>query len=197
LLPEGKLPILKSVRYTDIALREFFRSAENEPWFSNTLFVITSDHTSLADDPFYKTRAGIYSIPLLFFDPAGINGSGTEQTAQQIDVVPSVLHLLGYPEAFFSFGSDLFNPDAPRFAVNFLQGTYQLIEADHSLVLDTLHPPSLFDLKEDPLQLIDRSAEDTVRARNMEYRMRAFIQQYNTALLENKMHVNSTESDKR
>jgi phosphoglycerol transferase MdoB-like AlkP superfamily enzyme len=49
--PEGKIDIpanAKSreggVKYTDYALREFFKVAKKQPWFKNTVFVILADH---------------------------------------------------------------------------------------------------------------------------------------------------------
>ncbi len=43
--PEGKLEIQKCIRYTDMAIGKFFETASKQPWFENTIFVLTSDHT--------------------------------------------------------------------------------------------------------------------------------------------------------
>ena len=45
--PEEGIIIHKCIRYTDHALRRFFETARRQPWFKNTLFVLTSDHTNL------------------------------------------------------------------------------------------------------------------------------------------------------
>src|SRR6267378_3616529 len=64
---EGSLPIHKSIRYTDYSLQQFFKTAASMPWFSNTLFVITADHTGPAGSSFYDQRYGMYQIPILFY----------------------------------------------------------------------------------------------------------------------------------
>ncbi|MBN2763403.1 MAG: sulfatase-like hydrolase/transferase, partial [Bacteroidales bacterium] len=42
--PEGPHPINRCIGYTDMALKRFFETASKEPWFENTLFIITADH---------------------------------------------------------------------------------------------------------------------------------------------------------
>ena len=44
--PEGTLPLHQSIAYADFSLKRFFETALKMSWFSNTLFVITADHTS-------------------------------------------------------------------------------------------------------------------------------------------------------
>ncbi|MEM9023750.1 MAG: sulfatase-like hydrolase/transferase, partial [Bacteroidota bacterium] len=68
---EGPLPILKTVRYADYSLREFFRTARTQSWYANTLFVITADHTAEPIYPHYNTAVGNYAVPLIFFTPSG------------------------------------------------------------------------------------------------------------------------------
>jgi len=63
---KGKLPIQESIMYADYSLGEFFASAEKMPWYRNTLFVITADHTSEGYYPYYQTDAGQYAVPILF-----------------------------------------------------------------------------------------------------------------------------------
>ncbi|MES3036877.1 MAG: sulfatase-like hydrolase/transferase, partial [Bdellovibrionota bacterium] len=42
--PKGPTENLESIQYADNALKEFFLASEKEPWFDNTLFIITGDH---------------------------------------------------------------------------------------------------------------------------------------------------------
>ncbi|MFM2206712.1 MAG: hypothetical protein RL213_687 [Bacteroidota bacterium] len=197
LLPAGKLPILKSVRYTDAALQSFFRTASGMPWFRNTLFVITSDHTALADDYYYKTRAGIYAIPLAFFDPKVATPASCGLTVQQADILPSVMDYLDYPVPFFALGSSIFDAKERHCAVNFLHGTYQLLQDDHSFIFDTLNGSQLYDLRKDPLQFHDIISSEPRRAATMELQLKAMLQQYNSSLLENRMTASPQLSSSR
>ena len=106
---EGDLKIHKLITYSDYSLKVFFNSIKNEDWFNNTLFVITADHTSpKSSDSIYKNKIGRYSIPMLFYTPdkslIGIDSVVT----QHIDIMPTVLDILGYNKPFISFGESVF-----------------------------------------------------------------------------------------
>ena len=57
------------VSATRIILAALFEKASRQPWFNNTLFVITADHTSFGTYPEYMTDLGLYSVPILFYAP--------------------------------------------------------------------------------------------------------------------------------
>ncbi|MBR3714026.1 MAG: sulfatase-like hydrolase/transferase, partial [Bacteroidales bacterium] len=59
--PEGNLLIHKCIRYTDMSIRKFFETASRQPWYSNTIFVICSDHTNLSDHDEYQTDLGTFA----------------------------------------------------------------------------------------------------------------------------------------
>ena len=106
---EGDLKIHKLITYSDYSLKAFFYSIKNEDWFNNTLFVITADHTSpKSSDSIYKNKIGRYSIPMLFYTAdkslIGIDSIVT----QHIDIMPTVLDILGYNKPFISFGESVF-----------------------------------------------------------------------------------------
>ncbi|MBK6983907.1 MAG: LTA synthase family protein [Bacteroidetes bacterium] len=46
--PKTSLEIIESIGYTDYALSKFFRISKKMPWYNNTLFVLTPDHTSIS-----------------------------------------------------------------------------------------------------------------------------------------------------
>jgi hypothetical protein len=50
--------------------------------------------------------------------------------AQQIDIMPLILDLVGSKRNYFSFGSSMFDQNAPRFARSHKDGIYQLITKD-------------------------------------------------------------------
>lgn len=63
--PEEGLIIHKCIRYTDMAIRKFFERVSHEPWFHNTIFVLTSDHTNLSDHAYYQTDLGGFCSPII------------------------------------------------------------------------------------------------------------------------------------
>ena len=51
--PKGILEVHESVGYSDYSLKRFFETAQKMPWFENTVFVITADHTAQSIRPKY------------------------------------------------------------------------------------------------------------------------------------------------
>ena len=106
---DGDLEIHKLISYSDYSLKLFFENIKNEEWFTQTLFVITADHTSPKSiDTKYQNKIGRYSIPMLFYTPDGSLIGEKEIITQHIDIMPSVLDFLGYNLPFNSFGQSIF-----------------------------------------------------------------------------------------
>ena len=183
--PEGTLPIHRSIEYADYSLKMFFGSASKQKWFSNTLFVITADHTALSEKQFYMTRQGIYSIPLLFYSP-GDKLSGIEKkTCQQIDILPSVLGYLKYDKPFFAFGRNIFDNTSTDFAINYLNDSYQWIEGNHTFICDATNRGEYFQYRDASQQILETKSDSSA----IHKKLNAFVQQYNSALINNKMTV--------
>ena len=183
--PEGTLPIHRSIQYADYSLKMFFESASKQKWFSNTLFVITADHTALSEKQFYMTRQGIYSIPLLFYSP-GDKLSGIEKkTCQQIDILPSVLGYLKYDKPFFAFGRNIFDNTSTDFAINYLNDSYQWIEGNHTFICDATNRGEYFQYRVASQQILETKSDSSA----IHKKLNAFVQQYNSALINNKMTV--------
>ena len=78
----------------DISLKLFLKKYAKQPWFENTLFVITADHASGDLLPQYRTAVGRYAVPLLFYAPGSdLIGMDRTTTVQQADILPTVLSL--------------------------------------------------------------------------------------------------------
>mgnify|MGYP000843993930 FL=1 len=95
---KNEVSILKSINYTDEALKNFFHCAQLQPWYSNTLFIILGDHTGpdLKSDADFKSK---FEIPILFYtqDVKKLQGLSNQQLAQQIDILPTLTDLIGIP----------------------------------------------------------------------------------------------------
>ena len=184
---KGKLEIHESIGYSDYSLAKFFISASKMPWFENTLFVITADHTSENYYPQYQTMLGNYSIPIVFYRPNSELKCFTKQIAQQIDIMPSVLSFLNFDKDYIAFGKDLFNEQTDNFAVSYLNENYQIIKGDNVLSFNGKESVSLHNYKLDNLlknNLIEK--EDSVR-NEMETFLKAIIQQYNDRIINNNL----------
>lgn len=187
--PKGPAPILEVVGYTDNALREFFTQASVQPWFKNTLFIITADHTNESVRKEFQNNYGSYSIPIIFYKYASDLQGIKDRIAQQIDIMPSILSYLGYDKDYIAFGNNLFDDSKESFAFNTNGNTYQLFMKDHMLEMVDNKPVGLYNFKEDKFldkNLIDK---DTSYLQMMEEKLKAIVQSYNGRLIDNDMAI--------
>lgn len=189
--PEEGIVIHKCIRYTDNALRRFFDTAKTKPWYKNTLFVITSDHTNQSDHDYYQTDFGGFCSPIIFFDPSGELKPGMRNAiAQQIDIMPTVLGYLGYDRPFVAFGCNLFNtPDEKTWAVNYLNGIYQYIKGDYLLQFDGQKTKALYRFRTDLLLKDNLAARLPEVRQSMEREVKAIIQSYMTRMTTNSLVI--------
>ena len=186
----GPLVIHKCIEYTDYSLKKFFEKASEQPWFNNTLFVITADHTSSEIEfPDSRTACGYYSVPLIFYKPDNSLTGHVQDIAQQIDIMPTVLNYLHLDKPYIAFGRDAFGSGAEPFAFNYKDNVYQLIEGTYLLQFDGVRSVALYDFKRDTLQTDNLLEKRPVDVHVMESRIKAIIQQYNTRLIENRMVI--------
>lgn len=177
---ESGQPIHKCVRYTDMALRKFFEAASKQPWYKNTVFVLVADHTNQNTHPYYKTDQGLYSIPIIFYMPDGSLETGVKQgvIAQQIDVLPTLMGILGYDKPYIAFGCDvLHTPAAQTWAFNYNNGVYQYFKGDFLLQFDGQKTKALYRFKADPL-LKQNLADKLPNQSQLENELKSLIQQY-------------------
>ena len=177
--PEEGIEIHKCIRYTDMALGEFFRSASRQPWFKNTIFVLTSDHTNLSDHDYYQTDLGGFCSPIIIYEPGitDLQPAVQDKIAQQIDILPTVLGMLHYPKPYFAFGIDVLNtPAEDTWAVNYLNGIYQYVKHDHVLQFDGQRTRAVYALTDSLMKhnLVGSCPDQE----SMEHELKAIIQQY-------------------
>ena len=135
-----------------MAVRRFFETVSAMPWYANTLFVICADHTNAVELPEYGTEVGRYKVPIFFYTPDGRFKEVLAGTMQQIDIMPTILGLLGYDLPYVAFGNDL-TATAPErtFAVNSNNGIYQLFKDGYLLQYDGTAPIALYAYEADPM----------------------------------------------
>ncbi|MET3939713.1 lipoteichoic acid synthase [Paenibacillus sp. PvP094] len=123
---------LYSAHYADIALGEFIEILKNRDLYDNTMLVIYGDHDSgipqtvinelnLVEDN--KTFL-LNQIPLIFHIPDSIENGVIDNYAGEIDIAPTVLHLMGIdPENSFFMGRSIFSKNSND-SVAFRNGSY-------------------------------------------------------------------------
>ena len=181
---EGNLSIHKCIRYTDMAIGKFFEIAQKQPWFANTIFVLTSDHTNMSDHAEYQTDLGGFCSPIIIFDPSNPVGEIQDKIAQQIDILPTVLGKLGYSKPYFSFGIDVLKTlPEDTWAVNYLNGIYQYVKHGYVLQFDGNNTKAVYSLDD---RLMKNNLIGKVKVQpQMEHELKAIIQQYMERMSQN------------
>ena len=182
--PQGERPLQQCIAYTDYALKRFFETASHQPWFQNTLFVITADHVSQQIDPFYCTTLGNYAVPIILYAPgdASLHGYDQERIVEQIDIMPTVLNYLHYDQPYIAFGRDMLDKAPEKgFALHWLpeSSSYEYVWGDYALHFDGNQITSAYAFRTDSTfshNVIGSMPPATLD--HMQRHMKSVIQQY-------------------
>jgi len=186
---KGPAPILEVVGYSDFALKEFFSQISKTSWFSNTLFVVTADHTNESVHKEFQNNFGSYSVPIIFFKPGSDLKGMKSRIAEQIDIMPTILSYLNYDEPYFAFGNDLLDDSYESYAYNTSGSTYHLYMKDHILEMIDNKTVGLFNYKTDIFLQKNLIGAEPELQMEMEDKLKAIIQTYNGRLIDNNMVV--------
>lgn len=109
-LPVGHTKIHRCAAYTDDAVRRFFEANSTKPWFENTLFVFVADHVS-SEKYAPRTKVAPYDLRIIGFlyTPDSAISGNYDSTADQTDIMPTLLGLLNYEKPYFAYGRDVLN----------------------------------------------------------------------------------------
>lgn len=116
--PDGRIDIPSAsqswegaVKYTDYSINLFLQQARSKPWFTNTVFVIVSDHCSSSAG---KTDLPVtrYHIPCLIYSPSFIKPRIEKKLTSQIDLAPTILGLMNLKYTSRFLGYDIFQTPA-------------------------------------------------------------------------------------
>lgn len=195
LLPAGRQPFHRSLAYADYSLRKFFETAEKQPWFQNTLFVITGDHTSEVEALEFLKEQSIYRVPILFFDPSGrLKAKRSERLVQHADIFPTITELLGIDLGSLRppplvFGQSVFLPDEFGRVAN-RSGDWFWYHEGNSVVRiprDGSGTAEIVDLDESTLMGKDARQPSPDEENNFVLRAKAYLQLFNNRVLENRL----------
>lgn len=104
--PHSKNEEMQIVEYADWCIGDFLAKARREAWYDNTLFVIMADHGKIVGQVDSELPESYNHIPLMIFGP-GVQPHLSDELATQVDVMPTVLGLMGASYDFDGFGVNL------------------------------------------------------------------------------------------
>jgi phosphoglycerol transferase MdoB-like AlkP superfamily enzyme len=173
--------------YVDWAVGKFFEGLEESGLLENTVVVITADHTSLpVRDLSHFDRM---NIPLI------IHGTGLEPAVKrtigsQVDILPTVLGLLGLDVPYASMGRDLLQvPEDGGFACSLYNG-YAFWHEGDVILQDWFGegiPPRLFERDRPQREERDVAGERRDLVDGMQLRLRSYYQTARTLSLQDRV----------
>lgn len=110
--PEGKIDIPSgtgrhgAVKYTDFAIGQFLKQAQSKPWYSNTIFVIMSDHCASVAGR-WDLDVKNYHIPAFIYNLSNTKPIKIDKLCSQIDIFPTLFGLLNWDYNSNLFGKDI------------------------------------------------------------------------------------------
>ncbi|MGE7841021.1 LTA synthase family protein [Lysinibacillus sp. NPDC093712] len=121
----------QTVRYMDEALKDFFQDLKDQGVYDNSIIVMYGDHYGISENhnkamAQYLGKDGItpydnallQEVPLFIHIPGDGEGKEMEEVSGQIDLRPTILHLLGVETSKdMQLGADLFSPEHEDFVI--------------------------------------------------------------------------------
>ncbi|MFT4969705.1 MAG: phosphoglycerol transferase MdoB-like AlkP superfamily enzyme [Chitinophagales bacterium] len=107
---------INTVKYVDGLIGEWYEACKDMPWFENTLFIISSDHSHTFPARYWYTDRNRYQIPFIMFGPAlkdEFKGEVNMRLMNQTDIPYSLAKQLDLPSEDYQFSKDMMNPYSP------------------------------------------------------------------------------------
>ena len=109
LVEQPKATVSNAVKYSDYALGEFFKKAKQSDYWNDTVFLVIADHS---DKVYGNDLVPIkhYRIPGLILG-GGVKPQVINRISSQIDMLPTLLSMIGVTSEHPAIGIDLTRPD--------------------------------------------------------------------------------------
>lgn len=142
LYDENKATERNAVKYADYAVGGFFKNAKQSGYWDNTVFLVVADHNA-------RLR-GADLVPIEAFRIPGLILGGLVQPqkisrmASQIDLLPTMLSIMGISSEHPAIGYDLFREDIdqiPGRAMMQYNATQAYVEEDRAIIFEREKEP--------------------------------------------------------
>ena len=185
--PKGDVNIHQCIGYTDYALKQFFASAKKQSWFNNTIFVFVGDHGNTIFYDEYKKEMNKNVVAMMIYKPNSDLVGESKEYAQQIDLYPTILDLMGYNKPFRSWGRSLVGDKKVKpFVVRYSANLYQFMSGNYICTFDGNKVVGFYAKKDKDLKhnlISKRNAEMDL----IEIKCKAYIQDYMARIMDKKL----------
>ena len=185
--PLGDVNIHQTIGYTDFALKQFFAKAKTKSWFKNTIFVMVGDHGNTIFYDHYKKVGNQNAVMMLLYDPKGKYVGENTDFAQQIDIYPTILDIIGYQKPFRSWGQSLVDTKSQKpFLVKWTNNLYEMRMGKYTATFDGKNIVGIY-LKDDLNWSKNLVNNDKPEMQTIKTQLKAFVQDYMARIIDTKL----------
>ncbi|HYF70275.1 MAG TPA: sulfatase-like hydrolase/transferase [Ohtaekwangia sp.] len=127
---------LNSCHYTDKSVGTFITKCKQQPWWDNTLLIITADHGHRHPGKKQLKDKERFKIPLLMLGGAVTRDTTLHTLGGQTDIANTLLAQIDKTHPEFSFSKNLLDIQAKPFAAYFFNDGYGFLLPDKYIVYD-------------------------------------------------------------
>ncbi|OYU84453.1 MAG: sulfatase [Flavobacterium sp. BFFFF2] len=185
--PKGTVNIHQCVGYTDYALKRFFQEARKQAWYQNTIFVMVADHSNTIAYDEYRKEFNLNTVPILFFSPNHKWVGSSAQLAQQIDIYPTILDMIGYQKPFRSWGRSLVHEtDVQPFVIKYSSNQYVFMYDNYICCFDGQQVTGLYHASDRAMKnnCIKQAGSELPKIEKL---LKAYLQDYMHRVIDKKL----------
>lgn len=127
---------MNSLNYTDECLGDFIQKAKLQPWWSNTLVIIISDHGKPLESN--KIRSDEFEIPMLWTGGAIKNSFNFNKIGSQLDLAATLLGQLNIENTKYNWSKDLFGKNTKQWAFFAFNDGFGYVKPGKTLIWDNV-----------------------------------------------------------
>ncbi|MHC9536313.1 LTA synthase family protein [Dellaglioa sp. BT-FLS60] len=183
----------QTAHYLDESVKELFTYLKKSGLYDNSMIVLYGDHYGISDSRNVKLaqllgkssetwssfdNTQLQRVPFMLHIPGTKNGGVQKQYGGEVDVLPTLLHLLGIDSSsYVQFGTDLFSKNHDQTVAfrneNFITPDYTVLDSniyDNATGKEVTHPSAAVEktITKDQSQVsTELSLSDTVNNQNL------------------------------
>ena len=127
---------LNSMHYTDVVVHEFIEECKRQPWWKNTVVVITGDHGHPL--PKSENKADDFRIPILFLGGVVEKAMVVDKVVSQLDIASTLTRQLGFKGDDFPFSRNMADSTAREWAFFTFNNGFGLVDSTGTLIYDNV-----------------------------------------------------------
>lgn len=136
---------IKAVDNMDFDISNFLKELEVKGLFDEkTLIIISADHSCPLNNVSSKIpghpKNNLARIPLIFLSKQSLPEINKDTLASQVDIAPTIFHLLGLKKPFGWWGESLFSKKRYPYAVGYEKGFVRINSTDYKKLINCDNP---------------------------------------------------------